>query len=173
MYMAVRKKESSFPILLKKKKRLPKKNDKPILFTLRLGYLMYIKNKAYQHYMDNMDDGSLNDMDFETQMVFSSHYFNNYVTQEDIDNQEIKIFQDNMHKILSELSITMYHLANEIGIHQRELLTHFLDTQVHLEKTEKFKINNIKFLLLRRIEATTRLYDKNASIAKKEKQAPK
>jgi hypothetical protein len=172
MYMPARKKDTSFPVLIKKNK-ISKKVNKPILFTLKLGYLAYIKNKAYQHYMDNMsEDIMLNDMDFETQMVFTSHYFNNYVEQENIENQEIKIYQDNMYKILNELSITMFHLANDIGIHQKELLNHFLDTQIHLDKTEKFKLNNIKFLLLRRIEATMKIYDKK-TVKKEEKQVSK
>jgi hypothetical protein len=135
------------------KRKSSKKAKRELLCTLKLGYLNYIQNTSYQHYMDKTIDDDSYLEDFESQMVFTSHYFNNYVDHKTVENQELHIYQDDMHEKLNELSLTIFEVSRRLSMNPKEILNHFLDSQIHLQKEERYKINNIKPLLIRRIDA--------------------
>lgn len=152
------------------KKPKTKKAKKELLCTLKLGYLNYIQDTSYQHYMNKTIEEGAYPEDFENQMVFTSYYFNNYVDQKTIDNQELHIYQEDMHKKLNELSITIYQISRKLGMIPKEILNHFLECQVHLQKEEAYKINNLRPLLIRRIDAAVLLEKERMKTVKKKTQ---
>ncbi len=138
-----------------KKKIKPKSNtyqaNKPTILIVNLGYLNYLKNKAYKYYMDNSINSEAGLDTFESQMVFTAHFFTNYVDQEHIENRQISIHQDNMYSTLNNLSNTIFTVATETNMIPEILVDHFFDTQDHIDKSENFKLNGIKSLVMKRV----------------------
>lgn len=90
-----------------------------------------------------MDDG-------DSQILFTSHFFNNHVDRTRIDSRIVDVYQDNLNQVLDEITMDIVRVSLRMNIDCMKVIREFLDTQVHIEEQDFHKITNLRSFIEKR-----------------------
>lgn len=127
------------------------------LFTVRMHYLSYLLDESYKYYMDFQD--TLLEDEVSSQIIFTSHFFNNHVDKTKIDSISKEVYQDNLNSILDDISSSIVKVSFQLKVDPIKLIKEFLATQTHIEEDERHVVTNLAGFLEKRVKATIQTHN--------------
>lgn len=148
----------------KPSQKKPKLPPRVRLFSLRFHYITYLQEESYKYYLD-FQDSILEEGD--SQIVFSSHFFNTHVDKTKIDSSVLEVYQDNLSTILDHICNTIFKLCLSGRMDPLKVTKEFLATQTHIEEQDSHKIKGIYSFIEKRIVHLIEIHNRIAQSLKK------